>query len=257
MVILYSFLLSSALILAPPESADTSIQDGLGTEIEYDDSAYDNFDIIGGDIIDENLQDYEELQEDNLENNEDIEEVVVSDESSDSDTDNNTVSGNNISIDISELVDSINKLSDEQLAVSNAVYSSYDAYGGTISTSILEFFRGYLSDLSYSDNYVLSRVGQYDYIFAYGSLNYSSGVFSGSVRIVKYNTYNNGTVTLSSDNNFRLNYTSGMLYTSLRDSGFPQLSTSSDFSLRQLVFCCAFIILGWTFNQFRVSKKRR
>lgn len=130
------------------------------------------------------------------------------------------------------------------------LYSSYDTYYGSIGTTYIEYFRGYLSRLGFSDHYVCSRVSQYDYIFAYGDLVYSGGIFSGTdIDVVTFNTYNNGSFSFDSQSSFSLNPHSYLVYTDIV-SPYPSLATSSDVSLRQVVFFIGILITFYTLTQF-------
>lgn len=136
--------------------------------------------------------------------------------------------------------------------------SSYSTYYGAIGSTYVDYMRGYLSKLDYDAHYVGARVGQYDYIFAYGSdLFYSSGVFSGSVTVVRWNTYNNGSFSVSYDNSFRLSAGSYLVYSDL-SSEYPSLATSSDFTLRQILYSftifCIFMLVD---HMYQVRKIRR
>lgn len=118
--------------------------------------------------------------------------------------------------------------------------SDYDSYYGTISTTYVEYFRGYLSRLEPTEHYVAARVGQYEYIFAYGSeLYYDSGSFYGEdVYVVTFYTSSNGSFSGSLQPTFSLDPGNNLIYTDLTYL-YPSLATSSDISLRQLVLVAA------------------
>lgn len=130
-------------------------------------------------------------------------------------------------------------------------YSSYNTYYGVISTSYLEYMRGYLGKLSPTQHYVGARTGQYEYIFAYGdSLSFSGSLFSGTdVMVLTWYTNGNGSFSHSMQSSFSLSPGSYLVYSDLTDI-YPSLADSSAVSLRQLVFVSAIFISFWTFGQF-------
>lgn len=136
--------------------------------------------------------------------------------------------------------------------------ANYNTYYGSIGSTYLEYMRGYLPKLSSAEHYVGARVGQYDYIFAYGEdLKCSGSQFSGSVTVVTWNTYNNGTFSVSYDSNFRLSAGSYLVYTDL-PGNYPTLATSSDFTLRQILILFTIMCLCWTIDHmYQVRKIRR
>lgn len=137
-------------------------------------------------------------------------------------------------------------------------YAAYDTYYGSISSTYLEYMRGYLSKLPSSAHYVASRVGQYDYVFAFGEdLSYNGSTFSGAVQVIRWNTYNNGTFTYSFDSSFHLNPGSYLVYTDLSER-YPSLATSSDFTLRQILILFTVFCLCLTIDHmYQVRKVRR
>lgn len=137
------------------------------------------------------------------------------------------------------------------------LYSSYNSYYGSISTTYVEYMRGYLSKLAPKEHYVASRVGQYDYIFASGvDLQYDS-YFHGACTVVHFNTYNNGNFYVDYDSNFSLYPGSNLVYTDLTYI-YPSLATSSDVTLRQVLFLITIASLVVTMiNMYNVRKIRR
>ena len=106
-------------------------------------------------------------------------------------------------------------------------YVSYDTFYGSISGTYLEYMRGYLSKLPPDAHYVGARVGQYDYVFAYGDgLVYDGGSFSGAAMVIRWNTYNNGSMYQAYDSSFHLDPGSYLVYSDLSDR-YPSLATSS------------------------------
>lgn len=138
------------------------------------------------------------------------------------------------------------------------VASAYDSYYGSISNTYLEYMRGYLSKLPSSAHYVGARVGQYDYIFAYGdNLEWNGSAFVGAVNVARWNTYNYGTFSVGYDNNFSLSPASALVYTDLTDK-YPALATSSDMTLRQIVILLTIFCLCVTIeHMYQVRKIRR
>ena len=136
--------------------------------------------------------------------------------------------------------------------------SFYDSYYGSISGTYLEYMRGYLSKLPPGAHYVGARVGQYDYIFAYGEgLSYDSGSFMGDATVVRWNTYNNGSMSVSHDGAFRLDAGVYLVYTDLSDR-YPGLATSSDMTLRQILILSTVSCLCLTMvHMYQVRRTRR
>lgn len=137
-------------------------------------------------------------------------------------------------------------------------YSSYDTYYGSISSTYLEYMRGYLSKLPPDAHYVGARVGQYDYLFAYGAgLAYNGSTFSGAATVVRWNTYNNGTMYQTYDSAFYLNPGSYLVYSDLSGK-YPSLATSSDVTLRQILILFTIYSLCLTIDHmYQVRKIRR
>lgn len=168
----------------------------------------------------------------------DIDYTVSSEEGDESKTDD-TVSGNDIEYAVMPLAD-------------------YDTYYGTISTTYVEYFRGYLSKLESGEHYVAARTGQYEYIFAYGADLSYDGSFAGSdVYVVTINTQNSGSFSGGIQTTFSLNPGSYMVYSDL-SAEYPALATSSDFSLRQIVYVIGIVIAFFTIDGFfRFKTKSR
>lgn len=132
-------------------------------------------------------------------------------------------------------------------------YDNYDAYYGSISSTYLEYFRGFLCKLLPNQHYVAARVSQYDYIFAYGENLSFDGVFSGTdICVVTFNTYQNGSYSSSVESNFSLNPRSYLVYSDLSDI-YPSLMTSSDISLRQVVIFIAIFVVFYTLTKMASS----
>lgn len=136
--------------------------------------------------------------------------------------------------------------------------ADYDTYYGSISTTYVEYMRGYLSKLEPDMHYVGARTGQYEYIFAFSdTLTYSNGLFSGSdVNVVTWNTQNQGYFNSTIQSSFSLDVRSYLVYTDL-GFDYPSLASSSDVSLRQIVFVIAISIVFYTLSSFMVRKSIR
>lgn len=137
-------------------------------------------------------------------------------------------------------------------------FASYDTYYGSISNTYLEYMRGYLSKLSPDAHYVGARVGQYDYVFAYGAdLVYDGSNFSGAAMVIRWNTYNNGHMYQSYDAAFYLDPGSYLCYSDLSDR-YPSLASSSDVTLRQILILFTIFCLCLTIDHmYQVRKIRR
>ena len=177
-----------------------------------------------------------------------------------SDNNNSSVSGNDIveseSFTESESESVVESDTEADVLDDSAIMplQTYNTYYGSIGSTYLEYMRGFLSKLGFKDHYVAARVSQYDYIFAYGSNLVYNGSFSGSdITVITFNTYNNGSYSSSVQSSFSLSPGSYMVYSDL--SGiYPSLATSSDFSLRQIVFVLGIAIVSYTVGCFFVRK---
>lgn len=137
-------------------------------------------------------------------------------------------------------------------------YASYDVYYGSISSTYLEYMRGYLSKLPSDAHYVGARTGQYDYVFAYGAdLTYNGSSFSGAATVIRWNTYNSGSMYESYDSAFYLNPGSYLVYSDLSGK-YPSLASSSDMTLRQILILFTIFCLCLTMDHmYQVRKIRR
>lgn len=162
---------------------------------------------------------------------------------------NESLSGSVSGSDAEGIAETPNTPSENIIVLENVVpYSTYDTYYGSISTTYLEYMRGYLSKLSSSSHYVAARTGQYEYVFAYGEdLKYNGSSFSGSAMVARWNTYNNGAFSFSYDSNFVLRPGSFLVYTDLTEE-YPSLLTSSDFTLRQILILFTIFCICLTVN---------
>lgn len=116
-------------------------------------------------------------------------------------------------------------------------YSSYTEYiDGMISTTYLDIAKGMLKHVTFGNDYVFARVGQYRYIFAYG--DFSEG-FSGSANVYILTTaYSGNTYSWNHvyDTDFNLSVGNGLVYSNLQP--YPTLS-GSDYT-DYIVFAIAF-----------------
>lgn len=138
-------------------------------------------------------------------------------------------------------------------------YANYNTYYGSISSTYLEFMRGFLPKLGFREHYVASRTSQYDYIFAYGEkLTYSGGRFTGTgITVITWNTYNYGTYSFGYQSTFSLNPGSYLVYSDLSDV-YPSLADSAGFTLRQILILLTAFILGIVIDHmYQVLKIRR
>lgn len=215
---------------------DTSIDDNLN----------DLFNDVGEVLDEDNIQDVEENNSDYIDRDSEVTDSLVDDVVQD-------VQMN--SVDQDQIGDAaINYDSDIVQPFSN-----YNVYYGSISSTYLEFMRGFLPKLKFNDHYVCARTSQYDYIFAYGSeLNWNGSFFSGSdITVVRWNTYNNGTFSSGIESSFNLYPASYLVYSDLSNI-YPSLADTSGFTLRQIFILLIIICLCWTIDHmYQVRKVRR
>ncbi len=197
---------------------------------------------------------------------EEIESSDIFESQSEMDSDyNDSVSDNSVSSGSpaeSESFDTDSSVSDNSVDYNIDLYNNYDVYDGSISSTYLEFMRGFLPKLDWDEHYVAARVSRYDYIFAYSaSLSYN-GVFSGTdVVVVKWNTSQDyAAYTVTVEPNFSLAVNSNLVYSDLSHQ-FPSLADSSAVSLRQIVVFLAISVTVWTVGTFLrrtpVASRRR
>lgn len=165
-----------------------------------------------------------------------------------------TISGNN-----SDTFDHYNDVTEEESEYRPSIsgneviidpYSDYDGFDGSISSAYVEYFRGFLSKLGPDSHYVCARTGQYTYIFASSDDLTFNGVFSGSnVFVVTLNTRYDISVSAGAESTFTFDPHGYMCYSDLSDQ-YPSLATSSDISLRQIVFVMGIAIVFYTLTSF-------
>lgn len=106
--------------------------------------------------------------------------------------------------------------SNADLYTGPGVYSSYGSvYDGSISTTILQYFKDVAYRLPVGTDYVFWRNGQYDYRLVYGDIIMNGNNFSGSS--CNYYSYNSNNATFNGglEGNFSLNTGGRLVYTSL------------------------------------------
>lgn len=162
----------------------------------------------------------------------------------------------------SESFDSDSSVSDNSVNYNIDLYNNYDVYDGSISSTYLEFMRGFLPKLDWDEHYVAARVSRYDYIFAFSATLAYDGVFTGSdVVVVKWNTSQDyAAYTVTVEPSFTLSVNSNLVYSDLTHQ-FPSLADSSAVSLRQIVVFFAISVTVWTVGTFLrrtpVASRRR
>lgn len=138
-------------------------------------------------------------------------------------------------------------------------YASYDTYYGSISSTYLEFMRGFLPKLGFREHYVASRTSQYDYIFAFGDdLSFDGGRFVGNgITVVTWNTYHDGSYSVGYESSFSLDPGPFLVYSDLSDR-YPSLADTAGFTLRQILILLTTFILGVVIDHmYQVRKVRR
>jgi hypothetical protein len=162
----------------------------------------------------------------------------------------------------SESFDSDSSVSDNSVNYNIDLYNNYDVYDGSISSTYLEFMRGFLPKLDWDEHYVAARVSRYDYIFAYSATLAYDSVFTGTdVVVVKWNTSQDyAAYTVTVEPSFSLSVNSNLVYSDLTHQ-FPSLADSSAVSLRQIVVFFAISVTVWTVGTFLrrtpVASRRR
>lgn len=186
-------------------------------------------------------------------------ESEVDSDYNDSVSDNSVVAGDSSE---SESFDTDISVSGNSLDYNVDLYNNYDVYDGSISSTYLEFMRGFLPKLDWDEHYVAARVSRYDYIFAFSNSLTYDGVFTGSnVVVVKWNTSQDyAAYTVTVEPTFTLAVNSNLVYSDLTHQ-FPSLADSSAVSLRQIVVFLGISVTVWTVGTFLrrtpVASRRR
>ena len=138
------------------------------------------------------------------------------------------------------------------------VYSNYDTYYGAISSTYLEYMRGFLPKLGFKDHYVAARTGQYTYVFAFGDLEYTGRLFTGrDITVITFYTNNNGSYSYAVESAFTLDTNNYLVYSDLSDV-YPSLADTSGISSRQILILLTIMGLVWTIDHmYQVRKLRR
>lgn len=136
--------------------------------------------------------------------------------------------------------------------------SDYSTYYGAIGTTYLEYMRGFLPKLGFKDHYVAARTSQYDYIFAYGDLEFTGTLFRGNnITVIRWNTYNTGTYYHGNESSFNLSTGGYMVYSDLSNF-YPSLADTAGISSRQILILLTIMGLVWTIDHmYQVRKIRR
>lgn len=186
-------------------------------------------------------------------------ESEVDSDYNDSVSDNSVIAGDSSE---SESFDTDISVSGNSLDYNVDLYNNYDVYDGSISSTYLEFMRGFLPKLDWDEHYVAARVSRYDYIFAFSNSLTYDGVFTGSnVVVVKWNTSQDyAAYTVTVEPGFSLAVNSNLVYSDLTHQ-FPSLADSSAVSLRQIVVFLGISVTVWTVGTFLrrnpVASRRR
>lgn len=125
------------------------------------------------------------------------------------------------------------------------VMSSYSGvYDGSISTSVLTYFRGMTEKLSPSSHYVLFRQSQYIYRLVYGeNLVCNGNRFTGTDMM--YITYDTRDYVLSSGNegSFSLNAGNYIVYSDIGDIYPVLVEGVKNYEFKALLFLCTMYLL--------------
>lgn len=123
--------------------------------------------------------------------------------------------------------------------------SSYSGvYDGSISTSVLTYFRGMTEKLSPSSHYVLFRQSQYIYRLVYGeNLVCNGNRFTGTDMM--YITYDTRDYVLSSGNegSFSLNAGNYIVYSDIGDIYPVLVEGVKNYEFKALLFLCTMYLL--------------
>lgn len=127
-------------------------------------------------------------------------------------------------------------------------FSAYsDPYDGSISTSVLQYFRDVVEKLPPDVDYVFFRSGQYDYRLVYSdSLELSGTNFSaGNASYISYNNrYSAPVWAAGNEGHFSLTAGSSLVYSSLGDYYPVLLQGVKSYEFKTLLFMLA---IGYLF----------
>lgn len=134
-----------------------------------------------------------------------------------------------------------------------------DAYAGTINTTYLEYFKGYVDDLPYNMDYLLYRPDNTSYLLFYADdLQETEGVFTGTGSFVELYS-SNGTYISRGDDTISVDVGTAPVYSSL--VGYPDLITGgtgleSTTLLFTAAFACLYIVLRDMFKRVLLCGRR-
>lgn len=124
---------------------------------------------------------------------------------------------------------------DSEVATSDSVSTSVSSdravlgspYDGTISSTYVDIARDCMWNLGWFDNYVFWRIGQYDYGFAYGNIEYNNRTFTASnatiLRITTPSNYSGALTVTTTEDSLSLSTGGRLVYSNL--GGLPQLDS--------------------------------
>lgn len=127
--------------------------------------------------------------------------------------------------------------------LSDAGISPLSVYDGSVSSTYVEYFRGFASKLPPDVHYVFYRDGQYSYVFYYSpGLRMEAGRVFGSADYYRLNTYNGYSVSAGSERVDEDVY-SGMVYSDF--VGCPDLRGGDYYVQVSAVFvlCLIFVFM--------------
>lgn len=133
-------------------------------------------------------------------------------------------------------------------------YADYTGTQYTISTDLLNYFRGLVAKLPFGYHYVLFRSSQYNYVFAFGDdLTFNGSRFVGSnVTVITYVAQTNAySYSRQVQSSFSFNPSSYLCYSDLSDM-YPALSDVGDMSSRQILYCFVILCLFYTMGSFMI-----
>ena len=138
--------------------------------------------------------------------------------------------------------------------LSDAGVSPLSVYDGSISSTYVEYFRGFASKLAPDNHYIFYRDGQYSYVFYYSSgLRMENGRVFGSADFYRLNTYNGYTVSVGTDRVDEDVY-SGMVYSDF--VGCPDLRGGEYYVQVSAVFVLCLIFVFMLLNVLYKLPKR-
>lgn len=129
--------------------------------------------------------------------------------------------------------------SDNLLAVSGT------AYNGTISSTYLEFFNGYIDRFKIGTNYLIFRPDRYNYMLVYGdALTESGGRFSASeASYINVYVYDTTTVTTGMDS-VNVNVGNAMVYSNIEGYSSSLKGVTHAEGLAIMVIICVSVLFN-------------